>query len=54
MPGCVRLDYGLAIGMISAVLVGSIVGSFFLEVMPYLVIQIMHIVTYSCFLCNHL
>ena len=44
-PGCVTLDYGLAIVMMPAVLVGSIVGSFFLIVMPDLVIQIMLTVT---------
>ena len=44
-PGCVVLDYGLSIVMMPGVLVGSIVGSFFLIVMPDLVIQIMLTVT---------
>ena len=44
-PDCVVLDYGLSIVMMPGVLVGSIIGSFFLVAMPDLAIQIMLTIT---------
>jgi len=44
-PNCAVLDYSLSIVMMPGVLVGSIIGSFFLVVMPDLGILIMLTVT---------